>query len=440
MITESKKVIIKKLNSDLTGSGFLNEKEFYFSYVLPEDEVIFETFGRGKRKFNKVYSIISNHDSIAKCNYFGKCGGCKAQHIDYKLQFQLKTKPIIDFYKSNFDLNLKTISNKDIYSYRNRMDFSVFPDEIGLRQEGNFRKVIDIDHCMIQKDIANQELMILRKILNPIIRYNRKLETGFLKYVTLRTSQNGKELMSILTFSESFRNTQEESELKEIILQNSIANSILFCYTRMKSEVSAQGEFEVIRGTSTLKEVILGQVFEIPFDGFFQPNPNGFLPILKFIEESIHDNRYNTLIDLFSGLGFFSLLFGERFMNVYGFDVVDSSIEKANLLLKNKFPKKRIHFYKMDLISETLQFKSYGVNEKESILILDPPRNGIGNKVISILENSEISKIFYVSCNPNSQLKDIMDMKSYKPIDGLIVDPYPHTPHLESVMLLEKIN
>ena len=145
------------------------------------------------------------------------------------------------------------------------------------------------------------------------------------------------------------------------------------------------------------------------------------------------------MIDLFCGNGFFSILFGDRFQHLIGYDWVESSIQTATENLTRIYPDKKIKFEKKDLLQFKDVFTSSNSIPKDSILILDPPRNGIGTKLTEYILESEIENILYVSCNPNSQLEDLKILsQKYQILSGLITDPYPHTPHLESVLFLKR--
>ena len=421
-------------DSDINGYGFFNEKRLTFRYASPGDLVVFETRGSGKRKYNKILEHQKKETIDYGCKFFTQCGGCRARNIPYETQFDLKTRV---YKKKLFEISgdrIQFIPARKTENYRNRMDFAVFPEEIGLHQEGNFRRIIDIDHCNLQKEIANRELNALRPHLLPLA-YHRKSEEGYLKYLTIRTSSSG-ELMSILTFTLPFRDTEMEKEFAEVILKHSLADHILFCFNRIKSEVSAVGEFKVLKGNSFYTEEILGNKIEIPFDSFAQPNPDGFLPILEFIGKKTSLLKKSILFDLFSGSGFFSILFGSHFSALYGMDSVPASIQKANEILREKFPDKKIDFRCIDLYQTKELFLG---DPKNSFLIMDPPRNGVGKSLLEILIQSEVQDILYVSCNPNSQLTDLETLLPfYNVVDGVVTDPYPHTPHLESVLHLSK--
>ncbi|MCC5816019.1 MAG: class I SAM-dependent RNA methyltransferase [Leptospira sp.] len=440
---------ITKLGEDLSGKTIVNGKVHSFRYTKPGDIVTFRFFGRGKRRWEKIESITINtdHSSVA-CPYFASCGGCSGQHIPYAEQFALQTDRLVRNYKEIWDIDVKTVPAADSYHYRNRMDFSIFPHGFGLREAGNFRKIVDIEKCLIQSDWANQEWKIIRGYIqeNPDLPLDRKSEQGTLKYVTLRKAVNTDDSMSIFTFDKGKRESSDEKELEAWLLLNSTAKHIIFCYNPRPSEVSAAGEYRIVRGNSSYEELIRSNRFLVPFDSFFQPNPKQFEPILEAIENWLDDSGAKNFLDLFCGSGFFSILFGEKVETIMGWDSFKPSVETAMKLVSEKYPSKNVLFEQVDLfqrkqLPKFLEgFQKTGIKTEDSFLVLDPPRNGAGSMVLEWIMESGIQRIAYVSCNPRKQWDEIMNElgKEYQPIDALITDPYPHTPHLESVVLLEK--
>lgn len=245
------------ITEDLMGYGFVDGKKFKFPYVKQGDLVQFQTLGRGKRKFHRNLSPQEYGTSLTGCRYFSACGGCRARHLPYQEQFFHKTTPILSKFKESLGIELELVLPNKTESYRNRMDFAVFPGLVGLRQEGNFRKIVDIESCSLQSSKANLELDRLRDALVPFA-YDRKSEQGFLKYITLRSGMDG-ELMTILTFIKEFKASREVQEVRELVSKISIAENIIFCYNRTRAEVSAMGEFEVIRGEDFLMQRVGGR-------------------------------------------------------------------------------------------------------------------------------------------------------------------------------------
>ena len=434
----TKSVKIEKLGPDLKGSGELNGRTYSFRYVNIGDTVEFETRGRGIRRYDKVHGYIRGQEFSSFCRVYGECGGCAGQHISYAGQFNLKTGALCQSFQEKFGLNLKPVAAAKDRLYRNRMDFTVHPGLTGLHQAENFRKIIDIEECMIQSAEANRELAIFREwiLRYPDLPYDRKQETGFLKYVTIRKGEN---LVVILTFIQEFEESSLKEEIKKSFAAISGADNIIFCYNRKKSEVSADGKSEVVRADAFFRSLVLNRIIEVPFNSFFQPNPPEFENILQFIKgKFVGTPRSGKFLDMFCGSGFFSLLLGDMFDSVTGYDSVPSSIESARISFERLYPGKKNKFEAIDLYQEK-SFQTVMSDMTNSVMVVDPPRAGLGEKFSRFIVQYGPEIIFYVSCNPWNQIKDLEILsESYNLIDAMVCDPFPQTPHLESVVFLHR--
>ncbi|MCW7497753.1 class I SAM-dependent RNA methyltransferase [Leptospira levettii] len=434
------KVKVEGLNSDFSGIVTApNGKKVDIFFVHPGDELVVEYVKRRPRQRSlKIHEIIRNHNwDLVKCDVFGNCGGCTGQHIPYETQLELKFQPILQLFQKDLGISLKPVPQAETYAYRSRMDFSVFPGPIiGQRQRGNFRKVVPIKHCSIQSAWANQALQDVQSVLDqmPEVIWDRKSEVGGLKYLTIRKAQNTEDGILIFTFTEGYETDPKMQSFRNLCLSQLKQPTLLFCYNRPKSEVSAVGRPEILRGKDSFTEMVLGHRFEVPFDSFFQPNPNGFLPILNFIQERMTKDQ-STLIDLFCGNGFFSLLYGEHFHHVDGYELTESSIVTASQLFQETYPNKSHAFQVANLFLSTDGLKK----QENACLILDPPRAGAGKLVNHWIRDFGPEFVFYVSCNPYSQKEDVtLFLSAYDYVDGILIDPYPHTPHTESVLFFRR--
>ncbi|MCG6168526.1 23S rRNA (uracil(1939)-C(5))-methyltransferase RlmD [Leptospira sp. FAT2] len=434
---------VERIASNLRGILIVEKNKIEVPYSLPGDAYNVTLFKKKRRKPSAKLELISRVPRAVepRCPVFSRCGGCSAQHIPYEEQFILKTTSLADSYRRDFGIEPILLPAKENYHYRNRMDFAVFPGPIvGQRESGSFRHIVDIDFCFIQSHESNAELRRFRDLISrfPQLPYDRKSDAGFLKYVTLRKAKNTSELMTILTFVEEFQNTQEEQEFSEACIETLRADHLLFCYNRRKGEVSAIGEVKVLRGKESYLELVCEKEFRVPFDSFFQPNPNGFQPILDFIREEIpHSSEH--LIDLFCGSGFFSRIFADRFKKITGIDSIESSLEIARKQMSSDFPNVGFSYLREDLFAKkaSASLDALFQTQEKNFLIADPPRAGLGEFVIEALRNSKIDSFLYVSCNPSSQKEDLWKLKETFQIRKiLITDPYPQTPHLESAALL----
>jgi len=433
---------INYLTEDFLGVGIApNGKKISYPYTLPGDIVNVE-YTKKKSRPGRYRLVNFEHKSAwteVKCEHFSECGGCLGQQINYQTQCDLKFAPIQKRFREELNLEFETKISDQIFNYRSRMDFSVFPGPlIGLRARGNFRKVVDVNTCPIQSEWANEELDKIRNVILefPNFPWDRRTAEGGLKYVTLRKAKFTNDQMSIFTFTDGFFSHPNYTEFKERIKQCLGAANIIFCFNRVKSEVSASGTFEIIKGKITYEEKIFDIPFFIPFDSFFQPNPAGFLPILEFIKKRLPTSA-TSFTDLFCGNGFFASIFGGSFPAIHCFELTASAIEIASQKLLELFPGKRIEAKVTNLFLDTSSLLS----DPEGVLVLDPPRAGAGPKVNQWIKEYGPKDIFYVSCNPYSQLEDIKSFQStYDCIASLLIDPYPHTPHSESVIHLRRKN
>ncbi|AAS69692.1 class I SAM-dependent RNA methyltransferase [Leptospira interrogans] len=438
---------IEFVNSNLRGIGFVNNTKIEVPYSLPGDVYNVTFFKKKRRKPSAKLELVSQtqRSFIPPCSAFTKCGGCCAQHISYQDQFRYKTSSLLESYKKDFEIVPTLYPAQKTFYYRNRMDFAVFPGPIvGQREAGSFRHIVDLETCLIQSKESNEELYRFRNLISkfPNLPYDRKSDSGFLKYFTLRKAKNTSELMTILTFVEEFKNTIEEKEFENVCLKSLKADHILFCFNRRKGEISATGEIKILKGMDSYKELVCGKEFRVPFDSFFQPNPEGFQPILDFIEKEIPDS-FDHLVDLFCGSGFFSRIFAHKFLKITGIDSIESSLEIARKQMSLDFPKIDSSYLKVDLFSKhsSSKLKVLFSSSDKDVLIADPPRAGLGEFVLDALKDSKVSYFFYVSCNPTSQKSDLWKLKDFFQIQKiLITDPYPQTPHLESVAFLKRKN
>ncbi|TGN17885.1 class I SAM-dependent RNA methyltransferase [Leptospira idonii] len=433
-------IIIDNLTVDFLGEGLSpSGKKVAFPYALPGDEIEVE-FVKRKRQRKKmiVHGYLKRKEwEGVHCKHFGACGGCAAQHISYEEQLRIKFDPVIASFAEEIGLTLTAVPAEDPYHYRSRMDFSVFPGRLGLRAKGNFRHVVNVESCSIQSEWADEETNRVHSLLKefPEIAWNRREESGGgLKYVTIRKAKFTDESITIFTFTEGY----ETNPLHDLFLkrcsESLLATNLVFCYNRVKAEVSAQGRFTVLRGKEGYYESILGNKFFIPFDSFFQPNPKGFLPILSFVQKVLPENK-TRLIDLFCGNGFFSILFGKGFSEIHCYELTPSSVETAKRLLNEKYPESQIHAEVVNLFSDVTGLQS----AQDACLVLDPPRAGCGPKVAEWIRDHGPKNVFYVSCNPYSQKEDAKVLLStYEAKSGILTDPYPHTPHMESVIHFQR--
>ncbi len=451
--------VIKKILPNLEGEIIYKNKVYSVPFVKLGDTVHFVIKKNKLRPVRIIYSSEKNDFIInPECKYFGICGGCKGQNWNYDYQWELKTSQLMQLYKEKFNIDVIKLYTEKKFYYRNRMDFVVEKNIIGLRQPKFYNRFVDIDYCYIQKKEANYLLQEIRKILKnyPELSFNRENLDGLIKYITIRIGNNA---FVIFTLDEQKLQQVSLIDLYNQFIQDilnkipeweqkiKIKVSVKECYVSSRSEVSNVSNGKIIYGDSNLSIAFGNLNFNIPPDAFFQPNPDEISSMFDnaihfFLSFEVHLNKIN-IIDLYCGAGVLSIYFINKIINdfkissVTGMDITESVIELAQKNFQEYFDinseKIEYNFLKIDL-SKYISFTP----KENSILIIDPPRSGLHPKVIEwICNNKEnIKWIFYLSCNPEKQWKDIEYLKKYYTIQSIIfADPFPHTPHWESLII-----
>lgn len=413
----------------------------------------------------KVIEILrsSSQRITYKCVYFGVCGGCKQQDLDYEWQLKYKHEQVKDIFEriggmDSFELLPIEASSKQFF-YRNKMEFS-FSDQkwltaeeiqsdykfdrsfsLGLHIPGMFDKVLDIDKCLLQSEDSNKILNITRdffKSRNASI-YTTKTHTGYLRNLIVKSSFVTGELMVNIVTSEENDDLMREytSELtKSVPAITTLINNI-----SRKKALIALGDYEkVYYGPGYIYDVIGGYRFRISANSFFQANtPQAeklYSIALQFAEPKPDDIVY----DLYSGAGTISIFFTKHCNEVYAFESVEPAIRDAEENQKlNSI--NNVFFYQADLNKSILNTVSTSRLPSPDIIILDPPRGGIHKVIVNDISELKPEKVIYISCNPATQARDIklLTENGYELVKMQPVDMFPHTYHIENVALLRRL-
>ena len=418
---------IESLSYRGKGVAHYNDFVVFVKNAIPGQTVKAMVY-RKKPGYAEARSLDIIHESSkavdAPCGHFGVCGGCKVQNLDYSEQIIEKTRQVEDSFDrlggfSGFKLD-KIVPADPIFNYRNKMEFTfssnrwILKNEsvdkgslfaLGLHIPGRYDKILDIDECHIQPKIGNKILSEARDIClaNPDLRpYEPKTHIGFLRYLMLRFGVRTDQIM--VNMVTAYDDMNKLSPLIDGLLENipeitSIVNNV----NTRKADV-AFGEFEtLIYGQPVIEEKIGGLTFEISANSFFKP----YL--------SDHPKK------------------------VYGFEVIRSALEDAERNAeRNKISNTQFMKANLDTFFKTGQLPRK--IPRPDVLILDPPRAGMHPDMTEHIPKLKASKIVYVSCNPTTQARDakVLSENGYRVDRAVMVDMFPHTPHIETVVLFEK--
>ena len=394
----------------------------------------------------------------AQCKYFGSCGGCKQQDLDYKQQIAYKQEQVEDIFRHNggfSDLKIDEIlPSENVFYYRNKMEFS-FSDMqwlteremeseirksfvLGLHVPKVYDKILDVEECFLQSEVSNGILNFTRNFFKErkSTIYNTKTHTGYLRNLVIRQSQKTNDLMINLVTSE-----ENETLLKEYVSKitnqfpgiTTIVNNI----NKKKSSV-AVGDYEIVYyGSGYIYDKIGNYKFRISSNSFFQTNTFQAEKLYSIALDYAELKGDEVIYDLYSGAGTIAIFVSGFAQEVYAFEAVESSIFDANANLElNEV--KNVNFIQADLYKSFLPFTES--LPKPDVIILDPPRSGMHKNTVDDVLKLRPEKIVYVSCNPTTQVRDIQLMVNggYKLIKIRPIDMFPHTYHIENLALLIK--
>ncbi|WP_408605283.1 23S rRNA (uracil(1939)-C(5))-methyltransferase RlmD [Bacillus timonensis] len=402
---------------------------------------------RKRRKVQAEEILTSNEQRMAPpCPHFEKCGGCVWQHWDYAGQLQYKT----DFVKrqvasQSFDPALvkDTIGMENPWRYRNKMEFTFSPEgSLGLHEQGNFRKIISLETCLIAGEKMVEGAMEVARWAKDhhLSGYNKDQHEGLLRHLMVRQSFATGEIMLALFATEAPEgNLQKAADdlVKRIEEKFPEVKSLLWLENTDWADRTQSEKTHVLTGRDFIYDEMDGYRFRVWFDTFFQTNPTQAQKLVDLAIEMGEPKKTEKMIDLFCGVGTFSLPFASRVEKLAGIEIVESSIESAKRNASDN-GLSNTYFLAKDArkgIDEVLE--SFG---RPELLLLDPPRSGAGGKVMRRIGRSQPERIVYVSCNPETFATDIKELEpfGYKLKVVQPVDLFPHTVHVEAVALLVK--
>ncbi|MEK0287959.1 23S rRNA (uracil(1939)-C(5))-methyltransferase RlmD [Caldifermentibacillus hisashii] len=380
------------------------------------------------------------------CPHFSLCGGCVWQHWQYAGQLQEKTNHVKHALEAQgFEPYLvqDTMGMEDPWHYRNKMEFTFSPDgTLGLHEQGNFRKIISLETCLIAGKKMVEAAMDIAKWASDhhLSGYNKDTHEGLLRHLMVRESFATGEMMLALFATEAPDGNLREAAsdlIDRIEAKFPEVKSLLWLENRDWADRTQSEKTHVLSGRDFIYDELSGFRYRIWYDTFFQTNPTQAQKLVDLAIEMGQPKKHEKMIDLFCGVGTFSLPFAKQVKELSGIEIVETSIESAKRNAKDNGIT-NTHFLARDArhgIDEVID--SFGTPE---LLLLDPPRSGAGGKVMRKIGRAQPERIVYVSCNPDTFATDIKELLPFGYQLELVqpVDLFPHTVHVECCALLIK--
>lgn len=458
---EVENALVVDLDSKGRGVVKHDDKVIFVPDTCPGDTVHVKTFRKKKSFFEGMAISIKtpSEDRVDPfCIHFDDCGGCKLQHVSYEKQLAFKEKSVRDaierIAKVPYDEFEPILGCEQTSLYRNKLEFSAsdsrwitkaeaqssndFKREngLGFHVPGRFDKILHVTDCHFQPEpsnsIRNTAFAYAEKYEIPF--YNPKTHEGVFRSVLIRNNHEGDFMVVVMVTSKGKQQaTDLLNHLQEQFPQIKSGQYIL---NDKVNDTIYDLHPQVVFGDSEISQKIGRHSFKVDPKSFMQTNTQQTIKLYDVAKEYAQLKGDEVLYDLFCGVGTIGMYLSDTCKEVIGIETVPEAIEKAKEnAVNNGVNNIRFETGSVEhVLTEDFKQKYPLPN----VVICDPPRMGMHAKVITALLEMQPERIVYVSCNPSTQARDIAllnekyHLKKIKP-----VDMFPHTPHIESVALLE---
>ncbi|MDR1592748.1 MAG: 23S rRNA (uracil(1939)-C(5))-methyltransferase RlmD [Prevotellaceae bacterium] len=393
------------------------------------------------------------------CEHFGICGGCKWQNLPYEEQLRYKEKQVADTLQRLGKIALPPVmpilgSEKRLF-YRNKLEYTFSNKRwmtceeiasgkqfdtmnvVGFHIPGMFDKVLDIQRCWLQEDISNHIRNAVRRyaLEHQLTFFDLRQQAGFLRTLMIRTTSIG-ELMVVTVFF------YEDKPAREALLGFLAETfpeitSLLYVINQKCNDTIADQEIHRFHGTEAIYEEIEGLRFKIGAKSFFQTNSEQACELYKVVRTFADLSGNELVYDLYTGAGSIALFVARQAREVIGIEYVPEAIADAHINAQLNGVT-NVSFLAGDM-KDVLTEAFIAAHGRPDVIITDPPRAGMHADVIKAILFAAPQKIVYVSCNPATQARDVALMDEFYTVKRVQpVDMFPHTHHVENVILLER--
>ncbi len=431
-------ITIDDLTVEGAGIGRYEGLAVFVAHALPGEKIETKIIKLTKSyAVGKLMEIIepSPERTVPFCGVFEACGGCTLQHLHYEQQLAFKARHIKECFKRIGGIEIElphVVSADNIRDYRNKASFPVAPVN-GRAQAGFFaphsHRLVACD-CPIQKQVIND---VKNRVVewangNKIAPYDEEAHAGLLRHVVVRQSSGGELMAGVV-----LRDWTDTKTLERALAP--AAQSIVINRNEKKQNAILGSQNRTAAGNDYITETYDGLRFRAGLTSFLQVNHEQSEKLYRIALEYAQITRDDTVFDLFCGIGTISLLAARQAKTVLGIEYVQEAVKNAeeNAQLNDIGNACFLAGDAGQMIDEGI--RQYG---RPDIVILDPPRKGCDAPLIKKIVEVAPKRIVYVSCNPSTLARDAALFEGYS-IDKVVgVDMFPHTTHVESVVLMSK--
>lgn len=392
-----------------------------------------------------------------KCVHFGTCGGCRWQHLPYDYQLQCKQRQVADALQRIGKIELPDISpilgSEKIWEYRNKMEYTFsnkkwltfdqlrsgeeFPDRdaAGFHIPGAFDKVLDIEKCHLQDHLGDRIRLFIKQWGkdNGATFYDLREQHGLLRTLMVRIASTG-QVMVVMAFGEDDREAMDSlmNAVKEAFPE---ITSLHYVVNTKCNDSFADLDITLFSGTPYIEEQMGDLKFRIAPKSFYQTNSLQAKRLYDVVKEFAGLTGEELIYDLYTGTGTIANYLARDASHVIGIEYVEDAIRDAWINSEaNGIDNTEFYAGDMkDVLTDDF-IKAHGAPQ---VMVVDPPRAGMHEDVVSVILRARPEKIVYVSCNPATQARDLELLDAeYKVVAVQPVDMFPHTHHVENVAKL----
>ena len=460
------KVEIEAVAAEGKCVAHVNDMVVFVPFVVPGDVVDLQV--RKKRhsycEATVVRMVQPSPIRVApKCEHFGICGGCKWQNLPYKEQLSAKQQQVIDQLTRIGKVELPKISpilgSEKTEEYRNKLEFAcsnkrwytkeeleALPEGVGLAQgaigfhiTGAFDKIYPIEKCVLMDDYCNK---VRNAIYNYALEHNLTFfdireQHGLLRDIMMRNSNTGEWLVLVLFHYDEAGDEERAMGLMQFIADEfQEITSLLYVDNQKGNDTFNDLELTVFKGNDHIFELMEDLRFKVGAKSFYQTNTDQAYHLYSVARNFANLTGNELVYDLYTGTGTIANFVAKKAKKVIGIEYVPEAIEDAKINSEiNNIANTLFYAGDMkDILTEEF-VKQHG---RPDVIITDPPRAGMHADVVNVILGAHPQRIVYVSCNPATQARDLALLdKDYRVVAVQPVDMFPHTPHVENVVLLE---
>lgn len=443
----------------------VNELVVFVPFAVPGDVVDLQV-RRKKHSYceAEIIRFIKYSERRVKpfCQHFGICGGCKWQNIPYDEQLRMKQKQVYDQLTRIGKVNLpefnQILGSVKTQGYRNKLEFGcsnrrwLTQEEIasgsdftqmnavGFHITGAFDKILPIEKCWLMDDLQNKIRNAIRDYAyeHDIVFYDIRKQCGLLRDIMVRNSDTGEWMVLI-----QFHYEKDEDEVIAKNLLQHIADSfpeitsLLYVNNQKGNDTFNDLNIEVFKGNDYIYETMDGLTFKVGAKSFYQTNTKQAYHLYSVVRDFANLTGNELVYDLYTGTGTIANFVSRYVKRVIGIEYVPEAIEDAKINSEINNISNTLFFAgdMKDILTESF----ISENGTPDIIITDPPRAGMHPDVVQTIIKTAPKRIVYVSCNPATQARDLSLLDNlYEVVAVQPVDMFPHTPHVENVVLLNR--